>query len=64
LSGCARWATAWDSVGNYAVLGVALVMLFWRPPQNFEGVTAVPRHPVRACAITCSPPSTWRWAPH
>ncbi|MEU3332820.1 hypothetical protein ACF046_12695 [Glutamicibacter creatinolyticus] len=38
----------WDSVGNYAVLGVALVMLFWRPPQNFEGVTAVPRHPVRA----------------
>lgn len=36
----------WDSVANYSVTAIALVMLFWRPPQDFEGLT-----PLRSTAV-------------
>lgn len=36
----------WDSVANYAVTGVAVLMLFWRPPGNFNGLPAVRTNPV------------------
>ena len=36
----------WDSVANYAVIGITIAMLFWRPPTDFEGVPKSSSNPV------------------
>lgn len=36
----------WDSVANYAVAGIALTMLFWRPATNFESLVPERSRPV------------------
>lgn len=38
-------AGPWDDVANYAVMGVALLMLFWRPPSSFQGLPAARANP-------------------